>query len=272
LSGLIASGLKLSMACHQRIPNLIHFCYGLCENPPFGFLEYLAIKSAIDLNQPDAVFFHHKYLPSGTWWESIRPLLTLVAVDPPTEIFGNRIWHHAHQADVIRLNALIEHGGIYLDIDTLCVRSFDDLRGHKCVMGKQSEKRGLCNAVILAEPQSAFLRAWLDRYRDFDPDEWDEHSVQLPMTLAQSEQLIDKIHVLDVDRFFFPDWEHMDALFESQDQALFSNSYCIHYWASITGKRWLNRATLASIYARDTNFSIMARRHLLNSNADALSK
>jgi len=244
-----------------RIPNIIHFCFGLSAGSSFGFLEYLAVRSAIDLNPPDQCFFYYAHRPTGRWWDRIEPHITAVQVDPPNEIFGNRIQHYAHQADITRLNALIEHGGIYLDIDTLCVRPFDDLRIHPCVMGRQGENRGLCNAVILAEPQSAFLKAWLEHYRDFRTDEWDEHSVQLPMALAQSQELADQIHTLPEDRFFFPHWEQMDALFESQDLALFDHSYCIHYWATMTYRRWLSGISFERIFERNANFDILARRH-----------
>lgn len=39
-----------------------------------------------------------------------------------TEVFGNPVWHYAHKADVIRLEALKEFGGIYLDVDVLVTR------------------------------------------------------------------------------------------------------------------------------------------------------
>ena len=39
-----------------RIPNVFHFCYGLLPQAEFGFLEYLAIKSAMELNRPERVF------------------------------------------------------------------------------------------------------------------------------------------------------------------------------------------------------------------------
>ena len=44
-------------------------------------------------------------------------ITNLVYVSPPEEIFNNKLNHFAHKADIVRLQKLIEHGGIYLDID-----------------------------------------------------------------------------------------------------------------------------------------------------------
>ena len=81
------------------IPNQFHFIFGLKEDfggKPFNILHYLAIKSAYDLNKPDAIYFYYTYEPSGEYWDKAKPYLTLVQVEAPTEIFGNPITHVAH--------------------------------------------------------------------------------------------------------------------------------------------------------------------------------
>ena len=60
------------------------------------------------------------------------PHLTLVEVDPVSEVLQADYTHglvpehlrYAHHADFVRLDALIEHGGLYADIDTIFVRAF----------------------------------------------------------------------------------------------------------------------------------------------------
>jgi len=102
------------------IPNIIHFIYGFIEqNEDFELYKYIAIKSASDINKPEKIFFYYYYEPHGYWWDKIKPLLTLEKIEKPLEIFGNKINHYAHQADIIRLEKLITYGGIYLDIDTI---------------------------------------------------------------------------------------------------------------------------------------------------------
>ncbi|MCY2994491.1 MAG: glycosyltransferase, partial [Planctomycetota bacterium] len=150
-----------------RIPNIFHFCFGFQPDAKFGFLEYLAIKSAYELNRPERIYLHYQHECSGEWWQKARELVTLNRIEAPSEIYGRPLKHFAHRADVVRLRALLEQGGIYLDIDTLCVRPFTELRTQACVLGKQGRWYGLCNAVILSEPQGVFLSAWLDSFHTF---------------------------------------------------------------------------------------------------------
>ena len=103
----------------RKIPNIIHFVFGLKEQESeFELYRYIAIKSAYDVNKPDKIYFYYYYEPYGYWWNKVKAYITLVKIIPPTEIFGNKLHHYAHQADIIRLQKLIEHGGIYLDMDT----------------------------------------------------------------------------------------------------------------------------------------------------------
>ena len=105
----------------SKIPNIIHFVFGLKEQKEeFELYRYIAIKSAYEVNKPDKIYFHYYYEPFGYYWDKIKALLTLNKVELPNEIYGNQIYHYAHKADIIRLQKLIEYGGIYLDIDTIC--------------------------------------------------------------------------------------------------------------------------------------------------------
>ena len=104
------------------IPNIFHFCYGLAEDfggKPFSLVHFLAVKSALEVNRPDEIFFYYKYEPKGEWWDKTKKIVTMVKVIPPDMIFGNELVHVAHKADILRLNILIEKGGIYLDLDTI---------------------------------------------------------------------------------------------------------------------------------------------------------
>lgn len=183
------------------IPNVIHFCFGLSPDhggKPFSLVHYLAVRSAVETNRPETVLFHYRYEPTGEWWERARPYLDLHPVEPLAALYGVPNPHYAHQADYIRLSALHEHGGIYLDMDVLCLRSFEPLRRHETVLGEEGKDGfyGLCNAVILSAPGSWFVSKWLE---GFDPNTslwkgfrstghdayWNELSVRYPAYLAR---------------------------------------------------------------------------------------
>ncbi|MCU0914607.1 MAG: hypothetical protein MUC88_08600 [Planctomycetes bacterium] len=186
------------------IPNTIHFIFGLDEKfggKPFSFLHFLAVYSAWKVNRPVDILVHYHYEPDTVWWREARKYVRLNRVKVPTEVFGNPLTHFAHKADVIRLEQLQQHGGIYLDLDVVCLNPFGPLLGHPMVMGCQAGT-GLCNAVILADPHSEFLRVWRDSYRTFDQHDWSRHSVLLPFRLAQEHP--DWIHVEGPYSFFYP--------------------------------------------------------------------
>jgi len=254
------------------IPNVFHFCYALLPDAKFGFLEYLAIKSACEVNRPERIYLHYQHECSGPWWEKARELVTLRKTEAPTEVFGRPIAHFAHRTDVLRLQLLQEEGGIYLDIDTLCLRPFTDLLVHPCVLGWEGG-RGLCNAVILSEPRGRFVGAWLESYRTFrsqgHDDYWDEHSVLMPAQLAGDPRLSPHIKTVSKRAFFFPLWDDMRFLFKSSDLRKFRESYCVHYWETNT-RHWLQEITPENAVIGDSNFARFVRRilcpeHLLES-------
>jgi hypothetical protein len=168
---------------------------------PFSFIHFLAIYTAWKVNRPEVIYFHHTEEPSGEWWRLIRPLVKLNRVPPVTEIFGRPVIYPAHKADIIRLEMLWKHGGIYLDLDVISINPFDPLLGHAFVMGIEPGT-GLCNAVILAQPGAPFIERWQAQYRTFEAERWNHHSVVLPGQMAKESPEL--IHLADKYDFFYP--------------------------------------------------------------------
>jgi hypothetical protein len=249
------------------IPPTLHFTFGFKPGDPFELWHYLAVATAVAVNKPETTFIYYHHSPPGFWWKRVETIPTVVLeyIDLPREIFDRRLGHYAHQADVVRLRKLLDRGGIYLDLDTICVRPFTTLLQNSCVMGIQPGS-GLCNAVIMAEPQSAFLNEWYNSYRTFRCTGldrfYDEHSVLVPAVLAQVEPLRQHITVLDHRAFFFPLWTQMDLLFESTDMSLFENSYVVHLWELVTTKPWLRRISEQWLRTSPCNYATMARNYI----------
>jgi hypothetical protein len=246
----------------SRIPRIVHYVYGLSADfggKPWSLVHYACVKSAIRWIRPDAIHFHYQFEPSGPWWDLTRPLLTPIKVEGPDKIFGNPLLHYAHRADVLRLATLIEHGGIYLDVDVLVQRSFDDLLHHRVVLGQEGQGGdiGLGNAVILAEPKARFLQRWLETYRCFRSQGrdafWNEHSVQVPFQLAR--QFPEEIEVLSHRAFFWPLWsdEHLRAIFASAEPIGMQETYANHLWATLAWT-FMEGLTPGAVRGRDTNF------------------
>lgn len=248
-----------------RIPNQMIFCLSTtADDPPwpFTFVHYLAIKSAWHVNRPERMLFLMESEPSGPWWEMAKPLLTLVPVDVPREVFGQPVPHGAHRCDVMRLMALREFGGIYLDLDVWCMRPFDNLLEHDVVMGEEFGQ-GLCNAVILARPNSRFIERWLAEYRWFRSRGRDayfgEHSVRLPRLLQREPET--NVTVLPPTAFFWPMYwpDHVARFFAGQGPPWYTEkSYCVHLWQQITFERYLRHLTPETARAGKSEFCRIA--------------
>jgi len=175
----------------HTIPAVVHLTFGMTADwggKPFGLVHYLCIKSA-SVNMPGAVIFlYYRYEPTGKWWARARRLARPIQVDPILSIKGKPILHMAHVSDLLRLQALRDMGGIYMDMDVITVRPFTPLMmTHQFVMGQEGPNGvyGLCNAVMLSAPNSTFVQLWIDHYAEaYDAAIWSMHSVKLPSILA----------------------------------------------------------------------------------------
>lgn len=224
------------------IPKIVHFVYGLKEdfgNKPFCFPHWVAIKSFMRKNPDYKVFYWYRYLPDNKYFFDLQDDLTLMAVNPPTNIFGNPIFHVAHQADVVRLNALLKYGGFYLDIDTITCRSFNPLRYNSFIMAEElinGEVVGLCNAIMGGEPNAPFLKKWLESYQSFRSQGhdkfWNEHSVIIPKKLANENPT--EITTLPSEAFFQPDYSKEGLKLMFNEKSDFPNAFAHHLWETLS--------------------------------------
>lgn len=232
---------------------------------PFSYANYLCLYSAIK-SHPGAIFnFYYDEPISGEWFQRLIPYLKLHQLDPPQEIFGQPLKRVEHQADITRLQVLQEKGGIYLDTDVFVCRTFKPLLNHQFVMGIE-ERQGLCNGVILSEPQSPFVNEWLLAYHPeskregagFDPDGWAEMSVRFPEILARS--FSDYVTVLPSFAFHEPMgcYTGLKSLFEDPEYAN-NKSYAQHLWASRAWDQYLNPMTPEKVMQESGYFYRLAR-------------
>ena len=274
------------------IPNILHFVFGMAPDfggKPFSLAHYLSVQSAVELNKPVAAIFHYQYEPEGEWWQKAKPLLTLNKIVAPDFFMGRPLLHVAHKADVVRLQALKETGGIYLDLDTISVKPLTELLNHSFVIGQELKAKyvpknwrqrfkyklglikgnsknatGLCNAVLLSEKNSEFVNLWLDEYKTFRSKGrdkyWNEHSVQVPEKLAAVQP--EKITRLSPYAFHYPlyDKAGMKLLFE--ELTVFPDAYLHHLWESFSWDNYLSKLTVEGIKNTDTTYNLIARKFL----------
>lgn len=245
----------------------LHYVFGLVSDfggKPWCYAHYLSVHSAVVVNNPARVHFWYEHEPTGEWWEKTRPYLTLHQIEAPKDIFGRPLIHPAHKADVIRLQKLIEYGGVYLDIDVWCLKPFAEIEHRGFWMGKQgTQNYGLCNATMGSYPGSPFAKRWLEHYKTFRSkgrdNYWDEHSVRLPGKLAR--QHPDEITLLPHDRLFWPDWNHIRDVFQKPSDWL-TNAYSVHLWETYSYS-WLSQLTPETLNRDSEIVQCLAARNVL---------
>lgn len=274
-------------------PRQFHFVFGLREQTEtLHPVYFLCLQSCLEVNRPEAIHFHYRNEPWGPLWERIRPHLTLHHLGAKPRDYDTSRYaetaegrfiaragiDYAHEADFVRMDALIEHGGVYADMDTLFVRPYPEAwYARAFLIGEEAGVRGedglikpsLCNAVMFAQRGAAFARAWREEMgRSFDGT-WSRHSCQAAARLWGAHQK--DLHVLPEDFFYaFPSTPAgLRALLE-EDAEVPEQVHSIHLWAHL----WWNQRridfspvhggmlTAENIRNIDTTYNRLARRFL----------
>ncbi len=217
------------------IPNICHFVFGLKEQKDeFSFCFYIAVFSAYIINNPSVIHFYYHYEPFGRWWDKLKniPVLKLEKIDIPMKIGNKPIHKVAHKADWVRMNMLFDKGGIYLDIDTICIEPWKQLLDNDVVLGKQSGHVGICNAIMFTVPKSEFFKIWLDKYEsEFNPNGWNESSINLPYNI--SKQHPNRLTLKEPNVFFLPNFNETENIFVN-NRNIPSNLISLHLWETFS--------------------------------------
>jgi len=219
-----------------KIPKIVHFVFLSGHNggePAFTFVNFAAVASALAVIRPEVVMVHCDQEPRGALWKLLRPHVRVMKARDVTSIFGNSVRGTTHKSDVLRLEILLQHGGIYMDTDIIALRSFDPLLGFECVMGDEEMDgwgTGLNSAVTLSAPNASFVRMMYESYRDFTDWCWNCHAVVLPKKLALSNPGL--VKQLPHTKFHWPSWNHagMKLMMDSFEYD-YADNYAVHMWA-----------------------------------------
>lgn len=272
----------------MAIPQIAHFVFGLAPQlDALHPLHYVAMESCRRVLQPEQIYFHYKHLPYGLYWDLIRPHLTLVEVDLAPEVlsatYDDRlvppVYRYAHHADFVRLDALLTYGGVYADVDTVFVNRFPpELFDHPFVIGREppvrDERTGevkpsLCNALMMAEPGSAFARVWRDQMASALNGTWSNHSGFLAYSLSR--RMPEAVHIEPERSFgrYGPDRHGIAMLFEQLENDT-EDVLSLHLWSHLWWDRFrrdfsdVHAGLLTEQHIRsvDTTYNVLARAFL----------
>lgn len=111
----------------------------------------------------------------------------------------------AFAADYIRLYALYNYGGIYLDCDVEVLKPFDDLLERSYFVGRESHKDVIETAVMGAESGLGWVKDVLDWYelKEFDTSQLNNPAIAIPVILKNVLSKKSNVAILPAE-FFSP--------------------------------------------------------------------
>jgi predicted O-methyltransferase YrrM/mannosyltransferase OCH1-like enzyme len=153
----------------DSIPKIIHLLFfGETDFQPY---HYKCITSMIKAMPNYKVVIYNKVEPIGNaYWDCLKKfsVVNIEKIEPPITFDGFDLKHFQYKADVVRIEKLYEHGGIYLDIDMLIFKNFEKIfeSGHDFYISRENyDGEGLINAFIASKPKNEFLKIWLDSFK-----------------------------------------------------------------------------------------------------------
>ncbi|XP_076801647.1 uncharacterized protein LOC143446067 isoform X2 [Clavelina lepadiformis] len=159
-----------------------------------------------------------------------------------------------HRADVARLQISLEVGGIYLDTDSIVLRSVDSLRMDEMTLS-ESNVDSLANGIIFANRHSWFLQRWYWEYKYFVDAHWGKNSVLVPW--AMWKLFPDKIKVVK-KLICRPNWSELSYIFHELYD--WHQNYILHLYARYL-KTWDGKEerSLKELAVLNTTYGQIAR-------------
>ncbi|XP_069131617.1 uncharacterized protein [Argopecten irradians] len=209
----------------QLVPNIVHYIFFGIQK--LSFFHFLSVWSIHTIQKPCVILVHGDTQLSGPYWTNlVRAIPNIIRVRrmPPTHIFGIPIKLVEHKADVARLEAVRDFGGIYMDNDEILLRSLDPLRKYNFTLSHEFNYN-LANGLIMSSRNASFVNRWYQEYKTYDGVVWGHHSTIVPYKLSQRYPHL--IHI-EKNNFVNPDYNNRDMIFKENFN--WSNNYAIHLY------------------------------------------
>jgi mannosyltransferase OCH1-like enzyme len=140
-----------------------------------------------------------------------------------------KLGYVAHQSDVIRLEALWEYGGVYLDFDMLALANIESALDWVRA-GASLDKGGCNNAIVAATPKHPWVRWQLDRIDaiakrgEAQPGPWGGE-MHGPWVLQEANKALPEEVTLWNHRLFHP-------FYCDEQWQVFPETLAVHLWSS----------------------------------------
>jgi len=228
-----------------EIPHVIHLLY-FGETEFYNF-HHRCVHSMLQyMPHYEIRIYNSKEPVNNKYWDDIKaqPGVRILKIDVPQFFDGFELKHFQYKADVVRLELLYEHGGVYLDLDMIITRPFDEVfkSGHSFYISEERTNcRSLINAFLAAKPKNDFIKLWLNEFKSgLRLGIWAHH------IRDSNKKLIDdhphylhkyRMNILDGKMFMPLHWQDTVAFLNSETvpYEFPAESYGTHLWETILG-------------------------------------
>lgn len=215
----------------ETIPNQVHFVYVLADvDADFGFQfsHVLSMYAAWYYWRPRRIFLHTNVLANATsiqrakdgddgkWSRIIFTRFDVVVntVEAPTHAAnGVKIHGLEHRSDFVRVKAVHDIGGVYLDWDVHALRDVRPLRetGFRAVAGRQLGGQ-INSGVFMAAAGSRLTAGWVDGMHAAYTGGWTTHSNEVVTRLGDRLAGVPgEMLIMDREAFSPGSWEDADT-------------------------------------------------------------
>ena len=214
----------------------IHFIW-LGPNP-LGQCEYIAIKSAFNVYQIRVWLWTYNLNDKDVWLDRLKDYIEMKSLDDQWISRMNKLPSPVKMSDYLRYCILYEYGGLYLDTDTLSVRSIFNILDLTDSVNAARDSHPVNNAIIfVGRPHDPVMNRILNQGIDLI----DNHATSLssyatlgPDLLTEYVDRFDDLHLVDSRYFYFRDCGLCRAYFQEQPDLVYGNqlpdAICvIHY-------------------------------------------
>jgi mannosyltransferase OCH1-like enzyme len=135
---------------------------------------------------------------------------------------------YAFAADYIRLYAVYNYGGIYLDMDIEIIKSFDDLLNAEYMLAFEDDNKNIEAGCFGAIKSARYIKDCLEYFKDKDYKKTiTDNSYVLPKIMKE---ILLNNNKFDITKIYSKDYFTAKS-FHTGIITITDNTYCIHHYA-----------------------------------------
>ena len=139
------------------IPNIYHF-FNIEENYEFTYFDYFSIKSLIEINKPEIIYYHYYYLPIGHYWYKIKDNIELKKINIPEKYYDTKEYLNKNIKLIIYHN-LYNYGGISCNLNILFTKNIINLLINNEYIFDESY-----NKIIMCSKKSNIIKKYMEKF------------------------------------------------------------------------------------------------------------